>query len=68
MLSILDDLEKAKQKARNAHFLNLTCGHYVSGKIRNRHKDRGYNKTIVSDRNHVCPCGSGKKSKNCCGK
>ena len=36
-------------------------------------KEGGMNKTVVNDepkigRNDPCPCGSGKKYKNCCGK
>ena len=36
-------------------------------------KEGGINRTIVNDspkigRNDPCPCGSGKKYKNCCGK
>ena len=36
-------------------------------------KDGGINKTVVNEqpkigRNDLCPCGSGKKYKNCCGK
>ena len=43
----------------------------VDGKL--SPKDGGINKTIVNEspkvgRNDPCPCGSGKKYKNCCGK
>ena len=43
----------------------------VDGKI--SPKEGGINKTVVNDspkvgRNDPCPCGSGKKYKNCCGK
>ena len=46
--------------------INLVDGHLTE-------KEGGMNKTIVNNepkvgRNDPCPCGSGKKYKNCCGK
>ena len=51
--------------------LEDTAINLVDGKI--SEKEGGMNKTIVNDepkigRNDPCPCGSGKKYKNCCGK
>ncbi len=46
--------------------INLVDGHLTE-------KEGGMNKTVVNEgpkvgRNDPCPCGSGKKYKNCCGK
>ena len=46
--------------------INLVDGKYSE-------KEGGMNKTVVNEgpkvgRNDPCPCGSGKKYKNCCGK
>ena len=46
--------------------INLVDGHISE-------KEGGMNKTVINDepkvgRNDPCPCGSGKKYKNCCGK
>ena len=51
--------------------LEDTAINLVDGKI--SEKEGGMNKTVVNDepkigRNDPCPCGSGKKYKNCCGK
>ena len=51
--------------------LEDTAINLVDGNI--TEKEGGMNKTIVNDgpkvgRNDPCPCGSGKKYKNCCGK
>ena len=51
--------------------LEDTAINLVDGKI--TPKEGGLNKTVVKDgpkvgRNDPCPCGSGKKYKNCCGK
>ena len=51
--------------------LEDTAINLVDGKI--TEKEGGMNKTVVNDepkvgRNDPCPCGSGKKYKNCCGK
>ena len=51
--------------------LEDTAINLVDGKI--SQKEGGMNKTIVNEepkvgRNDPCPCGSGKKYKNCCGK
>ena len=51
--------------------LEDTAINLVDGKI--SQKEGGMNKTIVNNgpkvgRNDPCPCGSGKKYKNCCGK
>ena len=51
--------------------LEDTAINLVDGKI--SEKEGGMNKTVVNEepkigRNDPCPCGSGKKYKNCCGK
>ena len=51
--------------------LEDTAINLVDGNI--SEKEGGMNKTVVNDepkigRNDPCPCGSGKKYKNCCGK
>ena len=51
--------------------LEDTAINLVDGTV--KPKEGGLNKTIVNDepkvgRNDPCPCGSGKKYKNCCGK
>jgi preprotein translocase subunit SecA len=51
--------------------LEDTAINLVDGKI--SEKEGGMNKTVVNEepkigRNDLCPCGSGKKYKNCCGK
>ena len=51
--------------------LEDTAINLVDGKI--SEKEGGMNKTVVNDgpkvgRNDPCPCGSGKKYKNCCGR
>ena len=51
--------------------LEDTAINLVDGKI--SEKEGGMNKTVVNEepkigRNNPCPCGSGKKYKNCCGK
>ena len=51
--------------------LEDTAINLVDGTV--KPKEGGLNKTIVNDepkvgRNNPCPCGSGKKYKNCCGK
>ena len=51
--------------------LEDTAINLVDGKI--SQKEGGMNKTIVNEEpkvggNDPCPCGSGKKYKNCCGK
>ncbi len=51
--------------------LEDTAINLVDGKI--SEKEGGMNKTVVNNepkvgRNDPCPCGSGKKYKNCCGK
>ena len=51
--------------------LEDTAINLVDGTV--KPKEGGLNKTIVNDepkvgRNDPCPCGSGKKYKNCCGR
>ena len=51
--------------------LEDTAINLVDGKL--SEKEGGMNKTVVNQgpkvgRNDLCPCGSGKKYKNCCGK
>lgn len=51
--------------------LEDTAINLVDGNI--SEKEGGMNKTVVNEepkigRNDPCPCGSGKKYKNCCGK
>ena len=62
---------KEAAKITDATLQEKTAIELVDGKL--SPKEGGINKTIVNDtpkigRNDPCPCGSGKKYKNCCGK
>ena len=62
---------KEAAKITDAGLQQKTAIELVDGKL--SPKEGGINKTIVNDtpkigRNDPCPCGSGKKYKNCCGK
>ncbi len=62
---------KETAKITDAKMQEKAAIELVDGKI--APKDGGINKTIVNEepkigRNDPCPCGSGKKYKNCCGK
>lgn len=62
---------KEAAKITDAGLQQKTAIELVDGKL--SPKEGGINKTIVNDtpkigRNDLCPCGSGKKYKNCCGK
>ena len=75
--TILLHIEKAEHVSRSeaAHITNAgvqdAAINLVDGNI--TEKEGGLNKTVVNKepkvgRNDECPCGSGKKYKNCCGK
>ena len=75
--TILLHIEKAEHVSRSeaAHITNTgvqdAAINLVDGNI--TEKEGGLNKTVVNKepkvgRNDECPCGSGKKYKNCCGK
>ena len=74
MLSIQKKEENVQRKETaeiTGAGLEDTAINLVDGKI--TPKEGGLNKTVVKDgpkvgRNDPCPCGSGKKYKNCCGK
>ena len=62
---------KEAAKITDATLQEKTAIELVDGKL--SPKEGGINKTIVNDtpkigRNDPCPCGSGKKYKNCCGR
>ncbi len=62
---------KETAKITDVSLQDKTAIELVDGKL--SPKEGGINKTIVNDtpkigRNDPCPCGSGKKYKNCCGK
>ena len=62
---------KETAKITDTTLQDKTAIELVDGKL--SPKEGGINKTIVNDtpkigRNDPCPCGSGKKYKNCCGK
>ncbi len=62
---------KEAAKITDAKLQEKAAIELVDGKL--SPKEGGVNKTIVNDtpkvgRNDPCPCGSGKKYKNCCGK
>ena len=62
---------KETAKITDTTLQDKTAIELVDGKL--PPKEGGINKTIVNDtpkigRNDPCPCGSGKKYKNCCGK
>ena len=62
---------KEAAKITNEGLQQKTAIELVDGKL--SPKEGGLNKTVVNEspkigRNDPCPCGSGKKYKNCCGK
>ena len=62
---------KEAAKITDAGLQQKTAIELVDGKL--SPKEGGLNKTVVNEapkigRNDPCPCGSGKKYKNCCGK
>ena len=62
---------KQSAKITDAKLQEQNAIELVDGKM--KPKDGGINKTVVNEepkvgRNDPCPCGSGKKYKNCCGK
>ena len=78
VVKILLNIRKKEGQVQRAQTTQITGAgledtaiNLVDGKI--SEKEGGMNKTIVNEgpkvgRNDPCPCGSGKKYKNCCGK
>lgn len=77
VVKILSNIQKAGDMRRTeaakitAEGLQDTAINLVDGNL--SPKEGGMNKTVVNEgpkvgRNDPCPCGSGKKYKNCCGK
>lgn len=72
-VSSQEDLEA---KARQVLNLNHLTRKYMSGKVKRKLRSVGGKSTVVLElgknkmhqigRNGQCPCGSGKKFKNCC--
>ena len=65
------DMKRTEAAKITATGLQDTAINLVDGKY--SEKEGGMNKTVVNEgpkvgRNDPCPCGSGKKYKNCCGK
>ena len=65
------DIKRTEAAKITATGLQDTAINLVDGKY--SEKEGGMNKTVVNEgpkvgRNDPCPCGSGKKYKNCCGK
>ena len=65
------DMKRTEAAKITATGLQDTAINLVDGKY--SEKEGGMNKTVVNEgpkvgRNDLCPCGSGKKYKNCCGK
>lgn len=65
------DVKRTEAAKITAEGLQDTAINLVDGKY--SQKEGGMNKTVVNEepkigRNDPCPCGSGKKYKNCCGK
>ena len=65
------DMKRTEAAKITATGLQDTAINLVDGKY--SEKEGGMNKTVVNEgpkvgRNDTCPCGSGKKYKNCCGK
>ena len=75
---IMLNIEKKDENAKRAETAEITGAgledaaiNLVDGTV--KPKEGGLNKTVINEepkvgRNDPCPCGSGKKYKNCCGK
>ena len=75
---IMLNIEKKDENAKRAETAEITGAgledaaiNLVDGTV--KPKEGGLNKTVINEepkvgRNDPCPCGSGKKYKNCCGR
>lgn len=76
IISDIYDPEQHARHLRQVMFTQRVAGHYVSGKERHRQQEslqsfelaHGHPTQAKSDRNKPCRCGSGKKTKLCCGR